>query len=484
MNTKLNNLKLLTWAILLSLPINTFAQAGAIFTAGPLMNRTRITPYMATLSDGRVAAFGGREYNFISGSHADLYNPSTNAFTEIAMNYPHDFGAVVKLADGTYYVIGGSMDLGVAPGYATTEIFDPVANTFTPSGSMNYARCGMSAAQMTNGKVLIAGGWYSTSSATYADVYSAGTYTVSSAMIQPRSYPLVLPTSDSGAVVFGGLPPYGGSNYTSVEFYSSADNSFHSVSSELIPADPGWLASTSFHNRPSDDYKMSSGKYLICASRTGEYGLLTFDPATKAFARISTSSPLMDTCTDGGFFDIVLNKTANYAYLLGLDSGSTPFKISLTTVDLTTGHVFHPGGTFTMPSNEYLYPTMAYMPSNGKILLEGVSSTTGDYFHATDKTYIITPTAPTSVNSIAEGKNSVTCYPNPAIGTITFSSGAFANSDVKLKIFDMAGRILMSPEYSNVNANFTLTISDLPSGLYIYELSNNGITVRNKFVKQ
>lgn len=488
MNRHTGFLKTSFLAGLLSLPLIGAAQSGATFTPGPLMNSTRIVPFMATMSDGRVVAFGGRSYDFISCAHADIYNPATNTFTDVTMNYPHDASYGVKLSSGKYFIIGGSMDLGVAPGYATTETFDPGTNTFTTSGSMNYSRCSMGAAELADGKVLIAGAWYNTSGSTYGEVYdpTGGTFTLTGSLIDPRANPLILPTADTGAVLLGGYGAYGTPSFTSVEYYDGSDNAFHAVSSEIIPSEPGWMVSgTTFLNRASVDFKMTDGRYLIGSYRNApslEYGLLTFDPATKTFGRIATTTPIKDTITDGGFFDLVLNKAANVAYLLGVDSATDPFKVSLTAVNLTTGVVTHPTGTFTMPASEYLYVTLAFLPTNGKILMEGISTTTGDYFHATDKTYILTPAAVTTGVDINAGIQHVSCYPNPANSTINFSAEGMAG-DAVVKIYDMTGRLLKQQQNSNALTIISISIGELPAGIYLYELHNKGAVVRNKFTR-
>jgi Secretion system C-terminal sorting domain len=473
---------------LLSVSLSTFAQSGgANFLAGPVMNSTRIYPTMATLPDGRVAAFGGRAVGFISSSYADFYDPTANTFTEIPMNFPHDATCVVKLFDGRYYIIGGSQSLGVAPGYSSCEIFNPATNTFTTAGSMDYARMWMSAAQLTNGHVLIAGAWYDNTAAGVGEYYDTGghTYTLTGALNQPCADPLMLPTNDGGAMLIGGFPVFGGSDYTRVEYYNPSDNAFHAVSSEIIPADPGWLVTGwPFHNRPYSDYKMSNGKYLIGASRTGEYAFLTFDPATKAFAKIVTSTPLMDSWTNGGFYDFVLDKVNNIAYFLGVDSGYDPIRISLIATDLTTGNVYHPASTFTMPSGEYLYPTIAFMPSNGKILLEGVSSTTGDYFHATDKSYIITPQSRLEVEQANAGKLNVTCYPNPASDVLRFRFENTTAGKAEINIYDMMGRMVANKNAMTSDQSVSIPVDQLPEGMYFYEIRTNETIARDKFIKR
>lgn len=473
------------------IPATSSAQSGgAIFTVGPVMHRLRIDPNMTTMDDGRIATFGGREYNFVSCAYADLYDPGTNTFTEVAMNNPHDMSSVVKLSSGKYMLVGGSMDLGVAPGYATTETFNPATNTFSATANMNYARCWMGATQLANGKVLVAGAWYNTPGATYGDVYdtATNTFTLTAAMNQPRANPMVLPTNDTGAMVFGGWPSYGGTNYTSVEYYSYADNSFHPVSSEILTSDPGWLVSgTPYQRSSSADFRMGDGKYLLLANRstpTNDFALLTFDPATKAFARIATSSPLMDAATDGGFYDIVLDKTNNYAYLLGVDSGSDPLKLSLVAVDLATGTVYHSGTSYTLPASEYLYPNMAFIPSNGKILLEGISTSNSDYYHATDKTYLLTPTPSLSIETMRSKETGILVYPNPVDDRLNLRFNQETSAAISVHIYDLTGRILITGNYATSGSMTTIPTTQLASGLYICEVTCNGMNQRYKILKQ
>lgn len=472
-------------AVCLFLHESIYAQTGgAIYQAGPQMNRTRIYPLTAILNDGRIAVFGGREVGFNPCAYADFYNPGTNTFTEIPMNFPHDYSCIVKLFDGRYYIIGGSLSLGV-PAYSSCEIFNPADNSFTTAGSMAYARASMSAAQLNNGNVLIAGAWYDATAGSIAEYYdtTSHAYTTTNPMMQACALPLLLPTSDGGAVAIGGTPVYGGTAYTRVEYYNPADNSFHSLTSEVIPADPGWLVTGfPYHDRPYADYKMNDGNYLVAATRTGEFGLLSFNPTSKSFTHINTSSPIMDSYSDGGFYDIVLDKAHNVVYLLGIKSGTDPIQLSLIAVNLTTGFVFHPASNFTLPAGEYPMPTLAFIPSNGKILLTGISSAGSDYFHATDKSYVITPTSPLETPVITEVSEEVTIFPNPAYDVLTVQCDD-ATAATEVYISDLMGRIVTRGKFGNGNI-IQIQTGHLPTGVYFCEVKNNGTITRTRFIRQ
>ena len=109
---------------------DTTTCAGAYFSMASPMNIARMGHCTALLPSGKAVVFGGHGTNFVSLNTSEVYNPTTNTFTTVTMNFTHDSPFFTRLADGRFLLAGGSSDLGV-PAYATSEIYDPVANTFT-----------------------------------------------------------------------------------------------------------------------------------------------------------------------------------------------------------------------------------------------------------------------------------------------------------------------------------------------------------------
>lgn len=446
--------KRLTQSLILGLAVVSFSHAqaqtgGAVFQAGPPMQRAKIFPTATLLDNGKVITFAGREVGFISCAWSDLYDPATNTFTENAMGMPHDGSATVKLSDGRYLLLGGAQDLGVAPGYATAEQYNPTSGTFSNIASMTMARCNHSAAQLSSGKVLVVGAWYNTSGASQPELYDTASNTfvaTTGTLNTPRSSALVLPTDDGGAVIAGGWPTYGGAGYTEVEYYQPASGTFSVQSAELIPADPGWLVST-INTRTIQDSRMSNGKYILLAYRSNpstEFALIEFDPATKVFSKLNTASPLKDSLTDGGFADLVLNKSDNMAYLIGFDSGYDPQRVCVVTVNLGTGELNHPTTTYTLPTQEYFYASYTYLPASGKILVQGINGGNAGYFTGTNKTYFLTPQITVGVEQSA-GKSGlqVSAYPNPAQGQLNLRLQSDADRQVDIRLTDLTGRVVL-----------------------------------------
>ncbi len=454
---------------------------GALFEVGPEMMRTKAYPMSSVLTNGNVISFGGREVGFVSSSFSDMYDPSNNSFSESEMNAPHDMESVVKLSDGRYFIIGGCYDLGI-PAYSNTEFYDQSTNSFETASSLNIARMMSAACELNNGNVLVAGAWYDDVGATNGEYYDMqnDTFIATGALNTPRANPILFPTTDGGAIMAGGWPSYGGPNFTSVEYYNSTTNQFEMVSSQLIPADSGWEF-VSILTRPIEDSRMTNGNYLLLAYRGNivtEYALLSFDPTTKLFSKLDIAVPLKDSLTDGGFFDVVLNKTDNLAYLVGVDSASAPQRLSIVTVDLNTNAIYHPTDGFNLQDQEYMRPTLTFVPSVGKILLQGISSTPDNY-GATNKTYLITPDI-TVGNLKIDDSSELTCYPNPVQNQLLIKFSQSGTNPVSLYMIDMLGRKLLSGNYT-VNDNNTIQVptSNIPNGWYTLQI-NSGRKLYNE----
>ena len=139
---------------------------GQWHATGGLTN-ARLSHIAVRLTDGRVLVAGGstndRYYPFLAS--AEIYDPETGAWSPAgSLGVRRFFPSATLLADGRVLVTGGSGDVGeVGAGSRfrpvnSAELYDPVTNTWSPTGDMISARYGHTSTLLPNGKVLVAGG--------------------------------------------------------------------------------------------------------------------------------------------------------------------------------------------------------------------------------------------------------------------------------------------------------------------------------------
>ncbi len=160
------------------------------FTPGGL-NTGRYGHTATLLNNGLVLIAGGDvQYNSsVSTNTAELYNPATGAFSYTAnpagggqtyLNYARYNHTATLLNNGMVLIAGGygCNGSGCTPApVANAELYDPNTQTFTTVGTMNVARYDHAATVLSNGMVLLAGGYgCSGSGCTAAPLTSAELY--------------------------------------------------------------------------------------------------------------------------------------------------------------------------------------------------------------------------------------------------------------------------------------------------------------------
>jgi Immunoglobulin domain/Galactose oxidase, central domain len=109
------------------------------------------------LPSGMVLVAGGQDGNGTPLVGAELYDPGVKAWSLAGnLNEARYLHTGTLLLDGTVLVTGG---FGVSDYLASSEIFNPIANAWTPTlGSMGTARCNHTATLLQDGRVLVVGG--------------------------------------------------------------------------------------------------------------------------------------------------------------------------------------------------------------------------------------------------------------------------------------------------------------------------------------
>ncbi|MBN1774462.1 MAG: DUF4215 domain-containing protein [Deltaproteobacteria bacterium] len=191
------------------------------------------------LHDGRLFVMGGFTYiggAYVVGSRAttELYDPTAASWSfGTPMLQDRRTHVAVTLADGRILVAGGDYgnmsDHGVR---RTAEIHDPVAESWTATGSMAFKRAYFGGVRLPDGRVLVAGGVYLDAPGgpfyypPETEIFdpAAGTWTTVAPMSVGRSGPTLTLLPDGRAVVIGGSD--GSTTHDTAEVYDPVTDSW------------------------------------------------------------------------------------------------------------------------------------------------------------------------------------------------------------------------------------------------------------------
>jgi hypothetical protein len=253
------------------------------FSSSGTMTRTRFGHTAVLLPNGKVLVAGGSGATGVLAS-AELYDPATSSFSPTGSMTTARFGhTATRLLNGQVLIAGGS---GATDPLASAEFYDPTSGTFSPTGNMTTERFGHTATLLLNGKVLVAGGWE------YCDDYcearaSVELYDPATGAFSPTGSMTVRRTSHSATLLTDGKVLVAGGYYScddvfgchpiaSAELYDPATASF-SDGGHMTTARGGHSATP-----------LSDGKVLV-AGGYASGGYLTvsaelYDPATHSFS--------------------------------------------------------------------------------------------------------------------------------------------------------------------------------------------------------
>jgi hypothetical protein len=159
---------------------------------------------------------------------------------------------------------------------ASAELFDPKSDTFSATGPMATARADFTATLLSDGRVLVAGGW--TTRATTlnsAELYdpATGSFSATGSMISDRWQFTATLLSDGRVVIAGGEDKSGG--LVSAELYDPASGNFSAT---------GSLASVRLGATAT---RLSDGRVLVAGGYDGATDLASaelYDPRSGAWS--------------------------------------------------------------------------------------------------------------------------------------------------------------------------------------------------------
>ncbi len=255
----------------------------AVFAPTGIMIEARRAHTATTLPKGQVLVAGGHD-----GGHylqtAEIFDPATAAFSQTNtvdsstsevvpsfLNVPRAAHTATLLTNGMVLIVGGYNGSYLD----SAEIYNPSTGKFTATaGAMSSARAYHTAALLPGGKVLIVGGYDGSNYLKTAELYdpSSRTFTLLSAgLSEARSYHTMTLMSSGEVLVAGG---YNDSYLATAEIYNSTNNVFRNAAKVMASARGNHAAAL-----------LSDGTILI-AGGTNDNPLGTaeiFDPAAATF---------------------------------------------------------------------------------------------------------------------------------------------------------------------------------------------------------
>lgn len=226
-------------------------------------------PTPTVLADGRVLFSGGRGSNpSVYLDVAEVFDPDTDTFTSVGpLQQGRDAHTATLLRDGRVLLAGGAASPGVGGSIDTAELFDPTTESFTiVTAPMNHKRQLFQSVLLPDGEVLLIGGWdESLTIRREAEIYDpvAQTFTPTGSMADRRISFQARLISDDEVLAIGGT--------TKLTDGSCAGQCFDIAESEVYDIATGTFSAGPSLTSPRDGFDaevLDDGSVLVVAGRT------------------------------------------------------------------------------------------------------------------------------------------------------------------------------------------------------------------------
>ena len=144
-----------------------FNPATGTWTVTGSMNQPRSAATVTLLPNGLVLAAGGEDYGYgeFGLAGAELYHPTTGKWTMTGyLNEARQYASAVLLTDGQVLVSGGynwTTNDSTWSFLTSSELYNPTTGTWTVTGTMNFSGIYNTSTVLSNGPVLVVGGYNS-----------------------------------------------------------------------------------------------------------------------------------------------------------------------------------------------------------------------------------------------------------------------------------------------------------------------------------
>jgi trimeric autotransporter adhesin len=262
-------------------------QSGAFVATSGQMEASRYGQTATQLTTGQVLIAGGMGSSGVANS-AELYTLASRTFGAApnTMNIARWLHTATVLNDGTVLIAGGSSVSSEAT-LNSAEIYDPVAGTFTLlPNTLNTARGGHTATLLSNGQVLIVGGYDPTTGIiSDAELYdpTAQVFIDLGNTNSPRFHHTTTLLQNGQVLIAGGeTDPTPTGAYNTAEIFNPTTWTFTALTVNMTVAREGHVATL-----------LNNGQVLITGGDLPGTGSLntaeTYNPAANTFKAVSST---------------------------------------------------------------------------------------------------------------------------------------------------------------------------------------------------
>jgi hypothetical protein len=223
---------------------------------------------------------GGQDASGDTGksiASVELYNPVTGTWSLTgSMNTSRLFPTITMLPGGKVLVVGGFTGDTLCCATATAELYDPASGTFSYTGSMTPARRTHAQALLSDGRVLVAGGWNETAYLDSPVIYDLVTknFSATGSMGTTRRFPTGNLLLDDTVLITGGFQS---------DTVTLASAILYNVLSKTFSSTGSMLAARARHTSTL----LNSGKVLV-AGGNNQVNIIAsaelYDPVSKTFS--------------------------------------------------------------------------------------------------------------------------------------------------------------------------------------------------------
>ncbi|HSP67645.1 MAG TPA: kelch repeat-containing protein, partial [Bryobacteraceae bacterium] len=401
---------------------------GDYLSASP-MNVARSEQVCAALPDGRLLVAGGRVTGDAATNAAEIYDPSTDLWTNIpAMGEARIGATVTPLVGGTVLIAGGEAS-GLAS--ATLEIFDPNTETFSFAGSvMSSPRKNHAATRLPDGRVLIAGGTDGRTALATVDVFDPASGSIHSLgrMSTPRDG-LSATLLDNGQVLLAGGSD-GAQDLASSDLFDTRSGSMAAGPAMSSPR-RGHQAFLMPHNNTVMIVGGTSAGEPLASTEQFVWWAGSYRGQFKTVDSLSSArSKMTGAASDTGMLTIAGGRTADGA--LSLVSNTVPVAtVTSDKLDYQPGDVVYLSGAGFGP-NDVVHVVIHETPTtHADVALDITADATGafnhvDVYHVEEHDLGITfhliatgsPSGVTAETSFTDNRNLVLTFAGTGTGTV------------------------------------------------------------------